>query len=140
MVADDRNNLSMFPLCKLRIGYNPDFVLTAKSDFVTRGALTEILPPITGENHTAFPSAISKSRGLREAIHTGSFLLIFICIYLTGNILVASLILLLAVLYTHIRVCQSTRNQHSHTLIDNLECSKQNLNSTNSQQLPSTLL
>nr|NIP66961.1 HAD-IB family phosphatase [Candidatus Bathyarchaeota archaeon]NIU81589.1 HAD-IB family phosphatase [Candidatus Bathyarchaeota archaeon]NIV68232.1 HAD-IB family phosphatase [Candidatus Bathyarchaeota archaeon]NIW16504.1 HAD-IB family phosphatase [Candidatus Bathyarchaeota archaeon]NIW34760.1 HAD-IB family phosphatase [Candidatus Bathyarchaeota archaeon] len=34
MVADDRNNLQMFPLCGLRIGYNPDFVLSAKSDRV----------------------------------------------------------------------------------------------------------
>jgi len=100
MVADDRNNISMFPLCKLRIGYNPDFVLTAKSDFVTRGALTEILPPITGENSPASPVGITKSRGLREAIHMGSFLLIFVCIYILGNVLVASLILLVTVLYT----------------------------------------
>jgi HAD superfamily phosphoserine phosphatase-like hydrolase len=99
MVADDRNNLPMFPLCKLRIGYNPDFVLTAKSDFVTRGSLAEILPPITGEKPPVSQSNLS-NRGLREAIHTGSFLLSFICIYLTGNILLASLILLLAVLYT----------------------------------------
>ena len=98
MVADDRNNLPMFPLCKQRIGYNPDFVLTAKSDFVTRGSLTEILPPITGEKLAGSQSNLS-SRGLREAIHTGSFLLTFICIYITGNILLASLIFLLAVLY-----------------------------------------
>jgi HAD superfamily phosphoserine phosphatase-like hydrolase len=100
MVADDRNNLPMFPLCKQRIGYNPDFVLTAKSDFVTRGSLTEILPPITGENAKLSQTAILKSRGLREAIHIGSFLLTFVCIYLTGNNLLASLIILLAILYT----------------------------------------
>jgi len=100
MVADDRNNLSMFPLCGLRIGYNPDFVLTTKSDFVTKGELTEILPYITGEKHTRSHSAISRSRGLRETIHISSFLLTFICIYLLGNIMVASLILLVAVLYT----------------------------------------
>jgi len=100
MVADDRNNLSMFPLCRLRIGYNPDFVLTTKSDFVTKGELTEILPYITEEKHTRSHSAISRSRGLRETIHISSFLLTFICIYLLGNIMVASLILLVAVLYT----------------------------------------
>jgi phosphoserine phosphatase SerB len=99
MVADDRNNMSMFPLCRLRIGYNPDFVLTAKSDFVTRGALTEILPPITGENPPVSQSKQLRSRGLREAIHTGSFLLIF-PIHFLGNSIVASLILALAVLYT----------------------------------------
>ena len=42
VVADDRNNLPMFPLCTLRIGYNPDFVLTAKSDYVVRADLAEI--------------------------------------------------------------------------------------------------
>ena len=99
MVADDRNNLSMFPLCNLRIGYNPDFVLTAKSDFVTRGALTEILPPITGEKPQVSLPKLSRRRGLREAIHMGSFLSTFVCIYFLGNVLLASLILLVAVFY-----------------------------------------
>ena len=106
MVADDRNNLSMFPLCRLRIGYNPDFVLTAKSDFVTKGALTEILPHITWEKPRVSHSAMSRSRGLRETIHMSSFLLSFICIYLLGNIMVASLILLVAVLYTFSEVAR----------------------------------
>jgi phosphoserine phosphatase len=100
MVADDRNNLSMFPLCKLRIGYNPDFVLSAKSDYVTRGELTEILPPITGENPQVYPNVISRSRGLRETVHMSSFLLSFISIYFTGSIVLASVILFTAVLYT----------------------------------------
>ena len=98
MVADDRNNMSMFPLCGLRIGYNPDFVLTAKSDFVTRGELTEILPPITGEKPPVSQAKKLRSRGLREAIHTGSFLLIFL-IHLLGNTMVAFLILAITVLY-----------------------------------------
>ena len=99
MVADDRNNLPMFPLCNLRIGYNPDFLLSAKSDYVTRGELTEILPSITGENPQVFHPAISRSRGLREIIHISSFLLSFISM-LIGNILLASVILLVTVLYT----------------------------------------
>jgi phosphoserine phosphatase len=100
MVADDRNNLPMFPLCNLRIGYNPDFVLSAKSDFVTRGELTEILPPITGENPQVVHPVMSRRRGLREIMHMSSFLLSFISIYLTGNILLASVILFITVLYT----------------------------------------
>jgi phosphoserine phosphatase len=100
MVADDRNNLPMFPLCRLRIGYNPDFVLTAKSDFVTKGELTEILPHITGEKLRVSHPAMSRSRGLRETIHMSSFLLSFICIYLLGNILVSSLILLVTLIYS----------------------------------------
>ncbi len=100
MVADDRNNLPMFPLCNLRIGYNPDFFLSAKSDYVTRGDLTEILPPIIGKNPQVSHPAISRSRGLRETMHMSSFLLSFISIYLTGNILLASVILLVTVFYT----------------------------------------
>jgi phosphoserine phosphatase len=99
VVADDRNNLSMFPLCRLRIGYNPDFILTAKSDVVTKGALTEILPHVTGIDHRAFRSVMSRSRGLREIIHIGSFLITFICIFYLGNIIVASLILLVTIFY-----------------------------------------
>ncbi len=100
MVADDRNNLSMFPLCKLRIGYNPDFILSSKSDYVTRGELTEILSPITGEKPQVYPQVISRSRGLRETLHMSSFLLSFVAIFLTGNTLLASVILFVAVLYT----------------------------------------
>lgn len=100
MVADDRNNFPMFPLCNLRIGYNPDFFLSAKSDYVTRGDLTEILPPIIGENPQVSHHFISKSRGLRETMHMSSFLLSFISIYITGNILLASVILFVTVLYT----------------------------------------
>lgn len=99
VVADDRNNLPMFPLCTLRVGYNPDFILCAKSDFVAKDDLSEILPIIT-ENMLQVPSpAISRSESLRETIHIGSFLLPFVCIYLLGNYLVSSLILLLTLLY-----------------------------------------
>ena len=99
VVADDRNNLPMFPLCTLKIGYNPDFILSAKSDFVAKDDLSEILPIIT-ENMLQVPSpAISRSESLRETIHIGSFLLPFVCIYLLGNYLVSSLIFLLTLLY-----------------------------------------
>jgi phosphoserine phosphatase len=100
IVADDRNNLSMFVLSTLRIGFNPDFVLSAKSDFVTRGTLTDILFPITGENYEVSHYTISESWGLREAIHLSSFFASFVCIYLTGNILASLLILLVAFIYT----------------------------------------
>jgi len=100
VVADDRNNLSLFPLSKLRIGYNPDFILTAKSDFVTRGDLTEILPPIINTKSSATKPNMSLHLGLREAIHTGSFLLTFVSMYLLGNILLATLILFVTLLYT----------------------------------------
>lgn len=99
VVADDRNNLSMFPFCSLRIGYNPDFVLSMKSDFVIKGALTEILFPITGEYHENYQSGFSKRRGVREIIHISSFFISFVSMYLLGNNLTSFLILLIALLF-----------------------------------------
>ena len=100
IVADDRNNLPMFPLSTLHIGYNPDFSLTAKSDFITRGALTEILPPILGEKQSAPKPKKAQPKGPREIIHIGSFLLTFISIYFVGPFLLASLIVFVTILYT----------------------------------------
>ena len=99
VVADDRNNVQMLPYCNKIIGYNPDFILTMKSDFVTRGPLTEILPPVIGVEPTVSKSNLS-NRGLREIIHTGSFLLTFICLYFTGNRLLAYVLFLVVVLYS----------------------------------------
>lgn len=100
VVADDLNNLPMFPLSKLRIGYNPDFLLSAKSDFVVRGDLSEILPILT-ENALRVPTyPLSRSEIIRETIHIISFLVPFICIYLLESYLVSLLILLTTSLYT----------------------------------------
>jgi len=99
VVADDRNNLPMFPICTLRIGYNPDFILSVKSDFVVKNDLSKILP-IIADNTLQVPSpAISRSERIRETIHIGSFLVSFVCIHLLGNYLVSSLILILTLLY-----------------------------------------
>ncbi|MDG6221861.1 MAG: HAD-IB family phosphatase [Candidatus Bathyarchaeota archaeon] len=100
VVADDRNNLPMFSLSKLRIGYNPDFLLTAKSDFITRGALTEILPQILGEKQSISKPKKTQPKGPRELIHIGSFLLTFISMYFLGSFLLAFLIVLVTGLYT----------------------------------------
>ena len=99
VVADDRNNLPMFPLCRLRIGYNPDFILSRKSDFVVRDDLSEVIPIITNNNSQVSHTAISRRESIRETIHIGSFFLPFVCVYLLGNSLVFSLILLLTLLY-----------------------------------------
>ncbi|MFQ5999727.1 MAG: HAD-IB family phosphatase [Candidatus Bathyarchaeia archaeon] len=99
VVADDRNNLPMFPLCTLKVGYNPDFILSVKSDFVVKDNLSEILPIIT-ENELQIPSSpISRREIIRESIHIGSFLVPFVCIYLLKSYLVSLLILLTTLLY-----------------------------------------
>jgi HAD superfamily phosphoserine phosphatase-like hydrolase len=99
VVADDRNNLPMFPLCRLRIGYNPDFSLSRKSDFVVKDDLSEVIPIIADNSFRVSRQAISRSDSIRETIHIGSFFLPFVCVYLLGNSLVSSLILLLTLLY-----------------------------------------
>ncbi|MBE0512752.1 HAD-IB family phosphatase [Candidatus Bathyarchaeota archaeon] len=99
IVADDRNNLPMFPLCTLRVGYNPDFILSVKSDFVVKDDLSGILPIITDNVLQVSSPAISRSERIRETIHIGSFLVPFVCIYILGSYLVSSLILILTLLY-----------------------------------------
>jgi len=100
VVADDRNNLPMFPLCSLKIGYNPDFLVSVKSDLVYRDALSESLPRLTGENLEVSYRAISKTDLIREAIHMSGALIPFVCIYLLERYLVSLLILLVTLLFT----------------------------------------
>ena len=99
VVADDRNNFSMFRLCTLRVGYDPDFILSAKSDFVVKGDLSEILPIVAGNALQVPGPPLSRSETLRQAIHIGSFSVPFICIYLLESYLVSLLILLVTLLY-----------------------------------------
>jgi len=99
VVADDRNNLPMFPLCALKIGYNPDFLVSIKADLVFRDALSESLPHLTEETLEAPHSAISKSDLIREAIHMSGALIPLVCTYL-DRYLVSLMILLVTILYT----------------------------------------
>jgi dolichol kinase len=73
VVADDRNNGSLFLKEALKIGYNPDFVIRVKADVVVAGRLTKILPLIDGE--TKKKSWPAHSDLLREFIHgSGAFI------------------------------------------------------------------
>ena len=101
VVADDRNNLPMFPLCTLRIGYNPDFILTAKSDYVVREDLSEILPIIEEKTLRVHRLGLSRSEIIREAIHIGSFSVPCVCAYtFLEPHMVSLLILVITLLYT----------------------------------------
>lgn len=82
IVADDRNNLSMFRFCALRIGYNPDFLLSIKSDVVVKGNLCEILPSIAGDAVAERTLSLSKRDFIRESIHIGSFLVPVVLLYM----------------------------------------------------------
>jgi phosphoserine phosphatase/dolichol kinase len=98
-VADDRNNLPMFKLCDLKIGYNPDFVLSYKSDYAVKGDLSVILSIIKGEDARIKKSKLAKSTLIREAIHTTGFLVPLVCAYLLSRYIIALLIFLVAVIY-----------------------------------------
>jgi len=99
IVADDRNNLSMFSSSGLHIGYNPDFLMTVKSDYITRGELTEILPPILGKKEPIYKTKKTQPKGPREIIHIGSFLLTFVSMFLLGSLLLGTLIVIITLLY-----------------------------------------
>jgi len=99
LVADDRNNLPMFPLCSLRIGYNPDFLLSVKSDVVTRGELPEILSLLNVETSATTYSSISKDMAIRESIHVSGALVPLICLYMLPPFTAVFLIFVTTLLY-----------------------------------------
>ena len=72
VVADDRNNASIFLRDIHKIGYNPDFVLRAKADSVVNGKISKIMAVINGEpKHRGTPSI---NDVFREGIHASGFL------------------------------------------------------------------
>jgi phosphoserine phosphatase len=79
IIADDRNNSSIFLKDALKIGYNPDFVLKIKADRVVTEKLSKILPVIRGEVKTkSFPSP---NDFFREFIHGSGFFVPLLAIY-----------------------------------------------------------
>ncbi|MEM2936839.1 MAG: hypothetical protein QW231_06665, partial [Candidatus Bathyarchaeia archaeon] len=99
VVADDRNNLPMFKLCSLRIGYCPESLVGIKSDFVVNGSLTEILPILIGKVSEVPRLGLSRNEALREMIHISGFFVPLVCIYLLDRYLAVFLILLVTLFY-----------------------------------------
>jgi len=100
LVADDRNNLPMFKFSTLKIGYNPDFLLSAKSDVVVRGDFDEVLWPIKKRALQLDTQSVSKRDIIRETIHVGGFLVPVASAYLVlTQSLVVFLILMVTLLY-----------------------------------------
>ncbi len=97
IVADDRNNASIFLKERLKIGYEPDFVLRSKADFVVTGRLAKILPVIHGEAKTR--GLPSRKDLLRECIHASGFFIPVLAI-LFGVPLVAVFTAAVIALYT----------------------------------------
>ena len=80
VVADDRNNSSLFVREVLKIGYTPDFVIRAKADAVVNGRFSKILPLVNGE--TRRRNLPSKSDVLREVIHGSGFFVPLIVLWI----------------------------------------------------------
>ena len=97
VVADDRNNRCLFMPGILKIGFNPDFVLRVKADWVVNGRLSGILPIIDcGYVKRSFPS---RNDLVREDIHASGFFVPVIA-GLIGIPVVAAIILIIAIVYT----------------------------------------
>jgi len=82
----------MFAYANLKIGYNPDFMLSAKSDYVVTGNLTSILPIITKTKREKHKQTLSTNQILRLAIHISGFVIPFVCIHFLNRYLIAILI------------------------------------------------
>jgi phosphoserine phosphatase len=96
VVADDRNNTSMFLPGILKIGYDADFVVRVKSDIVVSGNLSEILAPIQGKPKER--EALNRHEILRETIHASGFFVPILSICL-GLPIVALVILIITLFY-----------------------------------------
>jgi phosphoserine phosphatase len=92
-IADDRNNISLFQMSDLSIGYRPDFFITLYSDRITKGNLRGLLPLIDGsepEKRGLKPSTI-----LRKIVHSSGILIpLFLTKHIDPHIVAALLIFL----------------------------------------------
>ena len=97
VIADDRNNASLFVRDVLKIGFNPDFVLRVKSDRVVTGGVFKVLTAINGEpKHRGKPTA---NDVFRELIHASAFFIPVIAGLVDVPLVAASIIVILG-LYT----------------------------------------
>jgi HAD superfamily phosphoserine phosphatase-like hydrolase len=102
VVADDRNNLPMFKFCSFRIGYNPDFLLSLKSNVVAKGDFGEVLQAITnvGSKEIRVGHSLSKRDFVRETIHISGFFVAVVSMLLGLNsFFVAFLIFIVTAFY-----------------------------------------
>jgi len=96
VVADDRNNTSIFLPDALKIGVNPDFILRVKADRVVTGSLGKVLAAINGEpKHRGKPS---RNDILREVLHASGFFIPLAAVFV-GVPIVAGFIVIILGLY-----------------------------------------
>jgi dolichol kinase/phosphoserine phosphatase len=97
VVADDRNNRCLFTPETKKIGYNPDFIIRVKSDYVVLGKLSSILPILDDKKvKSPFPSTNDL---VREDIHAAGFFMPVIA-EIVGVPAVAIFICVISAVYT----------------------------------------
>jgi HAD superfamily phosphoserine phosphatase-like hydrolase len=96
VVADDRNNMSIFLREVQKIGYNADFVIRTKADEVVTGRLSKVLPAIEGKPEKRELPSVRDF--LREAIHASGFFIPLLCI-LVGTPAIVLMIAIVIALY-----------------------------------------
>ena len=99
VVADDRNNLPMFRLCSLRIGYNPDFLVGLRSDVIVKGGLSGILPIIMDGMKETSPLDQMRTNLFREAIHISGAIIPIISIHLINPNIISLIITITTIIY-----------------------------------------
>lgn len=98
VVADDRNNASIFYPETLKIGYNPDFIIVWKSDYVIKETLLEVVS-IIEETRGRLRYFLSPNEVVRETIHAIGFLVTLAAMHF-GIYTVAFLLFLTTLIYT----------------------------------------
>jgi dolichol kinase/phosphoserine phosphatase len=97
-VADDRNNISLFQACDIGIGYDPDYLLTLKADYVVKGNIGEILS-IIKDNSLERSNNISRSLLIRKLLHAlGIVIPLFLVRYLSHSTII-NIIILISLIY-----------------------------------------
>ncbi|NLE04470.1 MAG: hypothetical protein GX638_06690 [Crenarchaeota archaeon] len=96
MIADDRNNKSLFVKEALKIAYNPDYLLRIKADVVITGKFSNLVHAIKKE--TDFRVLPNKKDLTRELIHASGIFVPFIAMF-TGKTVVGLSIALIMVAY-----------------------------------------
>ncbi len=90
--------MQLLRICGLSIGFNPDYVISRRADYIVKEDLSEIPHILTdGVMHD---NRISTGNVIREVIHTSGLLIPFICIYLFNNLIVATLLFIAVFIYS----------------------------------------
>ncbi len=98
VIADDRNNIPIFYKEALKIGYNSDFLISLKSDYVIKENPLEIIY-IIEKTYKRPRCSVSRNDIVREAIHASSFFVTFAAVNL-GIYSVTILLILITAIYT----------------------------------------